>query len=286
MIAGQPSKVFRRPEDDLPAPRILIVDDNQAHASGLKRVLKDSSSSIGRLGPEIDVVEDLATARRYLAEDSIDIYLLDLEITERAGDGPPDIEVGKKFVLDVVEGTNAGIVIYSTFPARTEAAELLDAGADDYVEKGDGLQIVGATLKEIVGSDVLAARVYSVWRRTLQCRRDTSKAKLAHTGRVFVFSGWRFVVGNRSVSNAAGAEVRLSPTEHAFLRYLVAVEGHAIDSELFNIEVLERDRHKTPVRLDNFVYRLRRKFDERIELQSQGNGVYKLLDLKELKPMT
>lgn len=272
MTTGERPKDFHRPEDNLPAPKILIVDDNPVHASAVKRVLRDPSLSVGRLRPEIDAVEDLVTARQYLSEDSIDIYVLDLGITEKAGEGPPDIDVGRKFVRDVVQATNAGIVICSTFPAETEAAGLLEAGADDYVEKA-------------YGSDIIAARVYSVWRRTLQSRRDASKTiKLAHAGRTFAFSGWRFVSGSRVLTNTEGSSVKLSPTEHAFVRYLVTVEGHSIDSEIFNIEVLDRDRHKTPIRLDNFVYRLRKKFDDRIELTAQGSGIYKLLDVKELKP--
>jgi two-component system, OmpR family, KDP operon response regulator KdpE len=278
------SGTFRRPEDELPAPRILIVDDKPAHASAAKRALRNPSSNIGRLEPEIDVVEDLATARQYLEEDSIDIYILDLEIAERAGEGLLDISVGTNFVMDVVQATNAGIVICSAFAAETEAAKLLEVGADDYVEKAYGLDISAASVKDVRGLDIFAARVYSVWRRTLQSRRDASKTlKFAHVGRTFSFSGWQFVVGSRTLTNNEGAEIRLSPTEHAFLRYLLTVDGHSIDSEIFNIEVLDRDQHKTPIRLDNFVYRIRKKFHDRIELASQGNGIYKMLDIRELK---
>ena len=57
-----------------------------------------------------------------------------------------------------------------------------------------------------------------------------------------------------------------------------------INSEIFNIDVLDRDQHKVHVRLDNFIHRLRKKFDGKLELTSQGDGMYKLLDVKELKP--
>jgi DNA-binding response OmpR family regulator len=273
-----------RPEDQLPAPRILIVDDIPTHSSTVKRLLRDPSSNIGRLKPEIDVVEDLATARVYLEEDSIDIYVLDLELAERAGAGLLDISIGKNFVEDVVHATNAGIVIYSSFPEKVEAADLLEAGADDYVEKAFDTDISASSLTKIIGSNVLAARIYSVWRRILQSRREASESiKLAHVGRAFSFSGWRFVVGNRTLTDAQGATIKLSPTEHSFLRYLVTVSNHSIDSQIFNIEVLDRDPHKPPVRLDNFIYRLRTKLAQRIELTRQGDGAYKLLDLRELR---
>jgi DNA-binding response OmpR family regulator len=259
-------------EDMLPSPRILIVDDNPIHASGLKRALQDPSSLIGRLKCEIDAVEDLATARRYLREDSIDIYFIDLEISEKAGQGLLDASVGRDFVRDVVQSTNAGVIVCSSLSAETESVELLEVGADEYLEKTSA-------------PDVVAARALSVWRRTVQSRPASSQSvKLAHVGRTFELSNWRFVVGNRSVTNLDGTTIRLSPTEHAFLRYLCAVDDHSIDGETFNIDVLDRDRHKVHVRLDNFVYRLRKKFEGKLDLIGQGDGVYKLLAVRELRP--
>jgi len=274
-MAGDPTKASSRafrPEDMLPSPRILIVDDRPAHASVIKRALKDPSSTIGRLRCEIDVVEDVASARQYLSTDTIDLYVLDLEISEVAGEGLLHASVGRDFVHDVVQSTNAGVLVCSSLAAETEAAKLLEVGADDYIEKTSA-------------PGVVAARALSVWRRTLQSRPAGSEGvRLAHVGRTFVFNDWRFVVGNRTLINSDGTAVKLSPTEHAFFRYLCAVENNVIDTEIFNIDVLDRDPHKVQVRLDNFIHRLRMKFSGRIELTSQGNGVYKLLDVRELKP--
>jgi two-component system response regulator TctD len=259
-------------EKMLPSPRILIVDDNLAHASAVKRALRDQSSIFGRLGCEIDVVEDLASARQYLRDDSIDIYFLDLEISEKAGEGLLDPSVGRAFVSDVVRTTNAGVVVCSSLSHETEAATLLEAGADDYVEKTSS-------------PDVIAARALSVWRRTLQSRPEASQAlRLAHVGRTFILSGWHFVVGNRTLINSEGSSIKISPTEHAFLRYLAAVDGHMINSEIFNIDVLDRDQHKVHVRLDNFVHRLRKKLGGELEIIPHGKGFYKLLDIREIKP--
>jgi DNA-binding response OmpR family regulator len=272
MISDPTSRGHRAYEYELPAPRILIVDDEIHQASSIKRALRDSTSVIGRLKCEIDAADDLITARQYLAEDSIDIYILDLKLSEKAGEGPSDISVGKDFVADVSRGTNAGIVVYSTFPAETESSALLETGADDYIEKTSS-------------PDIIAARVLSVWRRTIQSRATESKSiKLAHVGRTFDLNGWQFTIGERILTNIDGAKIKITATEHAFLRYLVAIEDHTIDGETFNIDVLDRDRYKTPVRLDNFVYRLRKKISDRIQIVSQGAGRYKLLDVKELKP--
>ena len=259
-------------EKMLPAPRILIVDDNLVHASAVKRALRDPSSILGRLRCEIEVVEDLAGARQDLRDDSIDIYFLDLEISEKVGEGLLDPSVGRAFVSDVVRTTNAGIVVCSSLSHETEAETLLEAGADDYVEKTSS-------------PGIIAARTLSVWRRTLQSRPEASRTlSLAHVGRTFILSGWRFVVGNRTLNNSEGTLIKVSPTEHAFLRYLVAVDDHMINSEIFNIDVLDRDQHKVHVRLDNFIHRLRKKFGGELEIIPQGGGFYKLLNFREIKP--
>lgn len=261
-----------QPEHMLPRPRVLIVDDNPIHASAVKRALRDPTFTFGRLECEIDAVEDISTARQYLRQDSIDIYFLDLEISEKANEGLLDPSVGRAFVGDVVRATNAGILICSSLSEETEAADLLEIGADDYVEKTSS-------------PDVIAARALSVWRRTIQSRPpDVDRSNLAHAGRAFRFGDWRLVVGNRLVSHIDGKTIKLSPTEHSFLRYLCAVPSHEIDSETFNIEVLERDPHKVQVRLDNFVHRLRKKFEGRLELSAQGGGIYKLFDVRNLPP--
>jgi DNA-binding response OmpR family regulator len=268
--ANKSPKRGLQPEDMLPPPRVLIVDDNPIHASAVKRALRNPAFTFGRLKCEIDAVEDVSTARHYLRQDSIDIYFLDLEISEKANEGLLAPSVGRAFVRDVVQATNAGVIVCSSLSEETEAADLLEIGADDYVEKTSS-------------PDVIAARALSVWRRTLQSRPpDAERSRLAHAGRTFRFGDWRIVVGNRLVTHLDGQAIKLSPTEHSFLRYLCAVPSHDIDSETFNIEVLDRDPHKVHVRLDNFVHRLRKKFGGRLELAAQGGGIYKLFDVQEL----
>lgn len=270
--ANKSPKRGLQPEHMLPRPRVLIVDDNPIHSSAIKRALRDPAFTFGRLECEIDAVEDISTARHYLRQDSIDIYFLDLEISEIANEGLLAPSVGKAFVRDVVQSTNAGVIVCSSLSEETEAADLLEIGADDYVEKTSA-------------PDVIAARALSVWRRTLQSRPpDVEPSKLVHAGRTFRFGEWRLTVGNRLVRHINGQTVKLSPTEHSFLRYLCAVPSHEIDSETFNIEVLERDPHKVQVRLDNFVHRLRKKFGGQLDLGAQGGGFYKLFDVRELPP--
>jgi DNA-binding response OmpR family regulator len=259
-----------RPEHVLPAPRILLVDDKQDHIDGIERALRNSASTIGKLNCEIIAVRNVNDARSYLRDDSIDLYFLDLEIAEKVGQGINE-EIGKSFVRTVVNGTNAGIIVCSGY--IHEAPALLEYGADDFVEKP-------------IDSEIIAAKAVAVWRRTLLGRPTSSRdRRQTHQGRTFLLGNWRFVIGNRIVTNKDGGSIRLSITEHAFLRHICVVEDHMINSDILNIEVLERDPHGTLVRLDNFVDRLKGKFLETLELSAQGrSGFYKLYGVQELKP--
>jgi DNA-binding response OmpR family regulator len=259
-----------RPEDILPAARILIVDDEEEHIAAIERALRNPTSTIGKMNNQITSVRNVGDARDYLRYDSIDLYFLDLEIAEKAGQGI-DEEIGKSFVRDVVNGTNAGIIVCSGY--HDQAPELLEYGADDFIGKP-------------LDSKIVAAKALAVWRRALFGRPASSRERQqTHQGKTFLLGDWRFVIGNRIVTNKNGGSIRLSITEHAFLRYVCVVEDHMINSDILNIEVLERDPHGPQVRLDNFVDRLKAKFLETLELSSQGRtGLYKLHDVLELKP--
>ena len=254
-----------RPPELMRAPRILIVDDNEEDAKRVATALKNPDSSIGELECEIREVKDVASAREHLELDDIDLYFLDLGIAERFGE-PARKEIGKKFVESVVDKTNAGIIVCSGFAIDEEAPPLIEYGADDYVEK-------------TYGFSTIASRAMSVWRRVHTERRS----KQSHSGRKFLIGDWMFVIGDRTITNHTGATKRLSITEHILLRHLCVVENHAIDSEVFNVEVLRREKGDKQVRMDAFIPRLRAKLDDSIDLSAQGRtGVYKLLGVQEV----
>ncbi|WP_158091575.1 response regulator transcription factor [Bradyrhizobium canariense] len=253
------------PADVMRAPRILIVDDDKADADRIGTALKNPLTKIGQLDCKIEWVNDVASARQYLEKDDIDLYFLDLDISEYWGK-PTDKETGKAFVKAVINNTNAGIIVCSNLPIDEEAPPLIEYGADDYVEKSYGFMAI-------------APRAMSVWRRTHTGRRS----KQSHSGRRFRIGNWTFTIGDRQITDRLGISKRLSITEHIFLRHLCAVEGHAIDSEVFNIEVLRREKGDKHVRLDVFVPRLRAKLNNMIDLVPQGRtGIYKLLDVEEV----
>jgi DNA-binding response OmpR family regulator len=255
-------------------PSILIVEDDADTACRLQSLLKDPKVPLTAQGCGVDITRDIQGAREFLRQDIVDIYIVDLIMPDSEGTAESAL-IGKAFVREINEKSNAGIIVHSSLPAEIESTLALDTGADDYIHKYPPTQ--DERIPQMVRS-----RVRAVWRR-IQLLRPMRSNLFAHTNRVFLLGNWRFVVGDRSLTSTAGESIRLSPTEHAFLRYLCTVEDHQVDVDTFNSEILGRkddDRHP---RLDNVVYRIREKIGEAILLSKRG-GVYKLIDVQELRP--
>jgi DNA-binding response OmpR family regulator len=254
----------------LNVPRILVVENDAEYAVALMNYLKAWRMPMTGGTCKVDIAKDIESARPHLDGDSIDIFILDLIIAENADSSEEHDSIGKNFVREVVEKSNAGIIVHSSLAARTEAAPMLHEGADDYVEKASDREI-------------FRARLLALWRRIQFVRPKTSNA-FAHANRVFAIGNWRFVVGDRILKHESGETARLSPTEHAFLRHICTVEEHLVDKESFNICVLGRRPFEGNKRIDNFIYRIRNKLGLGTHLISLHEGTYKLIDVREIRP--
>jgi DNA-binding response OmpR family regulator len=250
------------------APDILIVEDNSDLAVGLMNVLEDWEIQNVRGRCKAYIAPTIERALAYLKDDRIDIYIVDLILDETQ----PYRKIGTEFIENVVGQTKAGIIVLTTLSeSDAEASNLLRQGADDYIRKP-------------VELDFIQARVEALWRR-IQYIRPSTRGLHTHNNREFLLGNWRFVVGNRILSNSAGETVRLSPTEHAFLRYLCVNESHECDVVTFNIEVLGRKSHQENMRVDNMVYRLRNKLGDNLGLLADDGG-YRLLNVREATTST
>ena len=246
------------------APEILIVEDSSDLAIGLLNALDNwkIESAEGRCRAHI--ATDIGRAIAFLEDDKIDVYVVDLILDE----SHPDPAVGAELVSRINSQTKAGIIVLTSLSESDAAAsELLRRGADDYIRKPADL-------------DYVRARIEALWRR-IQYVRPATRDLHTHNNREFLIGNWRFHIGNRILSNAAGDTLKLSPTEHAFLRYLCVNENHECDVVTFNTEVLGRKSHEENMRVDNLVYRLRNKFGEDLELLA-NEGKYRLLQVREI----
>jgi DNA-binding response OmpR family regulator len=250
------------------APRVLIVEDNLRYALELMRALRALTPQVP-VRFDVDVTPDVDEALQRLKNDAVDIFIIDLKLENKDRSGSEDPEVGKELLKKIVENSNAGAIIHSSSPAETEAPELFSLGADDYIEKP-------------IDSDIIRGKVLALWRR-IQLTRSNVSSSYAHAHRAFKIGNWRFVVSDRLLRGEGDQTVRVSPTEHAFLRHMCVVPDHEIDRETFNVTILGRKSFEKDKRIDNFVYRLRAKLGPSLDLISKGEGAYKLIGVIELK---
>jgi DNA-binding response OmpR family regulator len=249
------------------APEILIVEDDAELAVGLMNLFEDWEIQNVRGRCKAQIALNIDRARSHLSDDTADIYLVDLILDETQ----PNRKIGAEFIADIVARTKAGIIVLTSLNEEdAKATELLRQGADDYIRKPANL-------------DHVRARVEALWRR-IQFVRPSTRGLYTHNNREFLLGSWRFVIGSRILRNSEGEMLKLSPTEHAFLRYLCVNENHECDVITFNVEVLGRESHEESMRVDNLVYRLRTKLGENLELLA-NDGKYRLLCVSEINPL-
>lgn len=254
--------------------RLLIVEDETWYAANLLQSLQRGPNP-DDFPLEINLATDGNRATEYINSDSIEIYIVDLEIPEHEGQGVSE-DVGRRVAERVLEYSNAGLIIHSKIPAERNADAFIELGADDYIEKGN-------LEDEKTVRDLVRRKARALWRR-VQLLRPTDSRGSEHPGRTFLIGRWRFVVGDRELHDSSGNRVRLSATEHAFLQHLINTAGHEIDRERFNVDILERKGDESEMRIDNLVYRLRNKLDHSLFL-SKGKGRYKLMNVKQVRSL-
>ena len=250
------------------APRILIVEDDLWYAILLMGVLREPEPQTRGTRFEVDIAHNIDAALKFLQDDRIDIYLVDLKLEAAKDSGTESAEAGKGLVQKILAASNAGVIVHSSIPAETDAVPLISLGVDDYIEKP-------------TNPELIRAKVLALWRR-VQLVRPFFSGVFAHANRAFRIGDWYFMIGNRELRNDKGEIIRLSVTEHSFLRHLCTIEGHEIDRETFNIVVMGRPLAEKERRMDTFIYKLRSKLGESVEIYSRRDGTYKLITVQEL----
>ena len=172
------------------APRILVVDDEPP----IRKLLRMGLTSQGY------ELRDAATGKaalRLLAEDSINLVILDL--------GLPDVP-GHELLRRIRENwPSLPVIVLSSRGDEAGKVEALDLGADDYVTKPFGM-------------NELLARM-----------RTALRHQLAQQGERPVFRVEELSVDLvRRIVRVGEREVKLSPKEYEFLRLLVHHAGKVL----------------------------------------------------------
>jgi DNA-binding response OmpR family regulator len=202
--------------------RILIVEDDDAIARGLVRVLAGQGYDVRRLargGPAVEA-----------AGAGTELVVLDLGLPDLDG-----IEVCRRLRA---ARPHVAILILSARDQELDVVSGLDAGADDYLVKPFRLS-------------ELLARVRAQLRR-LEVAEPTPRQQPLEAG------GVRVDVGARRAF-AGGEELTLRPREFELLALLVAEAGRVVTRERLMRDVWNTDWLGSTKTLDTHVLSLRQK---------------------------
>lgn len=205
------------------SPSVLVVDDEP----GLVRAL---SINLRAAGWEVYAATNGTSALRVVADVHPDVVLLDL--------GLPDMD-GTEVLAGLRGWTDVPVVVLSARQRGEDKVEALDLGADDYVTKPFAMNELLARLRAAVRRAENAAPstiVLEVGALTI----DMARKKVAKDG----------------------LDVRLSPTEWAFLELLARNVGRLVPRQQILREVWGPTYEKESHYLRVYIAQLRRKLED------------------------
>lgn len=204
--------------------RVLIIDDEHALARALGVNLRAA-------GWEVETAYDGATGLDAAARFHPDVVLLDL--------GLPDMD-GTEVLAGLRGWTKVPVVVLSARQHGEDKIEALDLGADDYVTKPFAMNELMARLRAAVrrGQDAQAESVVVLEVGDLEI--DFARKRVARRG----------------------VDVRLTPTEWAFLELLARNAGKLVPREQILREVWGPAYAKETNYLRVYAAQLRRKLED------------------------
>jgi DNA-binding response OmpR family regulator len=210
---------------------VLIVEDEQHLADGLKFNLEAEGYEVETVGDGETALETLARNRK-----RFDAVVLDVMLPGKDG-----FEVARELRE---AGQYVPILMLTARSRPEDVLRGFEAGADDYVPKPFDLAI-------------LLARLSGLLRRREWVRLTENSASVE----VFNFSG-KTIDFSKLELRTSGRTVQLTLMEVELLRYLIKHEGKAVSRQKL-LEDVWGLREDTDTRaIDNFIVRLRRYIED------------------------
>jgi two-component system phosphate regulon response regulator OmpR len=211
--------------------KILIVDDEP----GIRSLLADY---LVKQGFEIFTADGAGAARRYLAEQPIDLIVLDLKMPG---------EDGLSLARYIREHHTAAIIMLTAIDGPTDRIVGLEIGADDYLGKPFDLR-------------ELLARIKSLLRR-LQEKQQSGQADVPlQTGQLRV-GRHIFEAQQRRLLTQEGEEITLTAAELDLLQIFLAHPNQVLERERLFELAYHRDWDPFDRSIDVRITRLRRKIE-------------------------
>jgi len=208
---------------------ILIVDDQREICDLVQEYLSSE-------GYRVSTAHDGTGMRRVIAQDPVDLVILDLMLPG---------EDGLTLARSLRDESTVGIIILTGRGETVDRIIGLEMGADDYLPKPFHLR-------------ELLARVKSVLRRasTRSAERQVAPRSRAR------FAGWNLDLSSRELLSPSGEEVRLTTGEFDLLAAFVNNANQVLTRD--RLLDLARNREAGPFdrTIDVQVGRLRRKLED------------------------
>jgi len=207
---------------------ILIVDDQREICDLVQEYLSSE-------GYRVSTAHDGTGMRRAIAQDPVDLVILDLMLPG---------EDGLTLARSLREESSVGIIILTGRGETVDRIIGLEMGADDYLPKPFHLR-------------ELLARVKSVLRRASTRSADRQAAPRPRAR----FAGWNLDLSTRELLSPSGEEVRLTTGEFDLLAAFVNNANQVLSRD--RLLDLARNREAGPFdrTIDVQVGRLRRKLE-------------------------
>ncbi|HXY99224.1 MAG TPA: response regulator [Stellaceae bacterium] len=208
---------------------ILVVDDQKEICEVVQQYLSSE-------GYRVSVAHDGGEMRKVIAQDPVDLVILDLVLPG---------EDGLTLARQLREESTVGIIILTGRGETVDRIIGLEMGADDYLPKPFHLR-------------ELLARVKSVLRRASTRAQKESAPGARSRAR---FAGWRLDLSTRELVSPDGGEVRLTTGEFDLLAAFVNNANQVLSRD--RLLDLARNREAGPFdrTIDVQVGRLRRKLE-------------------------
>ncbi|MEV1080557.1 response regulator transcription factor [Streptomyces sp. NPDC050211] len=210
--------------------RVLLIEDDPAVQKGVTLALK-------RRGHEVEVVGSGETGLLALERCRPDLVLLDLMLPRMSG-----LEVCRR----IRESKQIPIIILSARGDEIDMVVGLEAGADDYIVKPAGTEIIEARMKAVL--------------RRVAPAQDTQAA--AHTTTGAEHHADLTVDRTTLVVTKHGVELALAPSELKLLLFLTASPGQVYSRQQLLEQVWEHSFYGDVRLVDACVMRLRAKIED------------------------
>lgn len=214
---------------DASAPTLLLVDDEPS----IREPLCDY---LGENGYRVIPAADAAEARARIAEEKIDLVLLDIMMPG---------EDGLSLTRDLRANSSLPVILLTAKTEDTDRIIGLEIGADDYVTKP-------------FNPRELLARVKAVLRRMSPATAAPEEAGEGVTYRIDAFT---LETEGRRLLDPQGEEVRLTGGEYELLLAFAERPGRVLNRDQLLDITQGREAHVFDRSIDNQVSRLRKKIE-------------------------